>query len=63
MTKQYIFSLITATRKEKGITQLKLAQLVGIREFTLIRNLKKENEMTLGTLLKILDILEIKLKL
>ena len=59
--KQTILTQITTTRKEKSISQLKLAQMVGINESTLIRNLKCETEMSLDTLVKICEALEIEI--
>lgn len=63
MTKQQIFAIITTTRKEKGISQLKLSEMIGIDEATLIRNLKGETEMQLSTLLKICEVLELQIEI
>lgn len=58
--KQLFFNFITETRKEKKISQLKLAQMIGLDESTLIRNLKNETEMTLATSLKICGALDLR---
>ncbi len=58
--KQLFFNFITERRKEKGITQLELAKLIGIDESTLVRNLKNESEMTFATSLKICGALELR---
>lgn len=60
MGKQLFFNFITERRKEKGITQLELAKLIGIDESTLVRNLKNESEMTFATSLKICGALELR---
>lgn len=58
--KQLFYNFITERRKEKGITQLQLAKLIGIDESTLVRNLKDESEMTFGTSLKICGALDLR---
>lgn len=58
--KQIIYDVIKAKRAKLGISQLKLAELAGIKESTLIRNLKGETDMSLGTLLMICEALNIK---
>ena len=47
------YLIIKERRKSLGISQKKLSQLSGINESTLIRNLKKETEMSLSTYFKI----------
>ena len=58
--KQLFFDFITERRKEKKISQLKLAEMIGIDESTLIRNLKGTSEMTFETSLKICGALELR---
>ena len=58
--KQIIYDAIKAKRAKLGISQLKLAEMAGIKESTLIRNLKGETDMSLGTLLMICETLNIK---
>lgn len=58
--KQMFFKFITDRRKEKGLTQLQLAKLIGVDESTLVRNLKNESEMTFSTSLKICGALELR---
>lgn len=60
MGKELFFKYITERRKELGISQLKLSQLIEMDESTLIRNLKSETEMTLLTFIKICGALEIR---
>lgn len=60
MGKQMFFNFITERRKEKGLTQLQLAKLIGLDESTLIRNLKNESEMTFSTSLKICGALDLR---
>lgn len=58
--KQMFFKFITERRKDKGLTQLELAKLIGIDESTLVRNLKNESEMTFATSLKICGALDLR---
>ena len=58
--KQIIYDAIKAKRAKLGISQLKLAEMAGVKESTLIRNLKGETDMSLGTLLMICEALNIK---
>ncbi|MEF9476769.1 helix-turn-helix transcriptional regulator [Chryseobacterium sp. 1B4] len=58
--KQMFFKFITDRRKEKRLTQLQLAKLIGIDESTLVRNLKNESEMTFATSLKICGALDLR---
>ena len=56
--KQIIYDAIKAKRAKMGISQLKLAELAGIKESTLIRNLKGETDMSLTTFLAICKVLD-----
>lgn len=58
--KQMFFNFITERRKEKSLTQLQLAKLIGLDESTLIRNLKNESEMTFATSLKLCGALDLR---
>ena len=58
--KKIIYDDIKEKREKLGISQLKQAELAGIKESTLIRNLKGETDMSLGTLLMICEALNIK---
>ena len=57
--KQIIYDAIKAKRAKLGISQLKLAEMAGVKESTLIRNLKGETDMSLGTLLALCTALEL----
>lgn len=46
--------------KELGISQLKLSELIEVNESTLIRNFKKETEMSLATYFKICGVLKLR---
>lgn len=46
--------------KELKISQVRLAELIDINESTLIRNFKKETEMSLSTYLKICGALKLR---
>ena len=61
--KQIIYEAIKAKRAKMGISQLKLAELAGIKESTLIRNLKGETDMSLGTLLALCTALELNISI
>lgn len=54
------FSFIKERMKELGISQLKLSELIQINESTLIRNFKKETEMSLSTYFKICGALKLR---
>lgn len=60
MGKKLFYDFINERRKEKGLTQLQLANLIGINESTLVRNLKDESEMTFATSLKICGALDLR---
>lgn len=60
MGKQIIFKFIKERMEEKKISQLKLSELIGVNESTLIRNLKNESEMSFSNLLKICGALELR---
>lgn len=54
------FCFIKERMKELGISQLKLSELIEINESTLIRNFKKETEMSLATYFKICGALKLR---
>jgi len=54
------FKFIKERMKEKGVAQYKLAEIIGVSEVTLIRNFKKETEMSLSTYMKICGALELR---
>jgi len=58
--KQLVFKFIEERRKEKGISQLELSEMIGINESTLIRNFKDDTEISFSTILKICGALEIR---
>lgn len=60
MATDIIFNFIKKRMKEKGISQYKLAEMIGINESTLIRNFKKDTEMSLPTFLKICGALDVR---
>lgn len=60
MGKQMIFKFIKERMKEKQISQIKLSEIIGVDESTLIRNLKSDTEMPVATLLKICGALELR---
>lgn len=54
------FTFIKGRMKELKIPQYKLAEMIGVSELTLIRNLKKETEMSLSTYFKICGALQLR---
>lgn len=54
------FNFIKERMKELGISQVKLSEMIAINESTLIRNFKKETEMSLSTYLKICGALKLR---
>ncbi len=54
------FKFLKERMKEKSITQIQLSEIIGINESTLIRNFKKETEMSFSTYLKICGALELR---
>ena len=62
MPTQEIANMVHYYRKQSGLSQLKLAQLAGVGK-TVIYDIEKGKEsVRLNTLLKVLDILNIKMK-
>lgn len=53
------FKFLKDQMKEKGISQFQLSEIIGINESTLIRNFKKDTEMSLSTYFKICGALEL----
>lgn len=54
------FAFIKERMKELKIPQYKLAQMIEVSELTLIRNFKKETEMSLSTYFKICGALNLR---
>lgn len=63
MTAEEIGRLVRAFRKEGGLTQLQLAALAGVGKTAIFDIEKGKETVQLNTLLKILEVLNIKLKL
>lgn len=58
-----IFEAIRYYRKQSGLTQLELAQLAGVGKTVVFDIEKGKESVRFNTLLKILEVLNIKLKL
>lgn len=56
---KYNYSKLLWTLKEQNITQVQLAEIVGINEVTLNRKLKNEREFKQSEMIKILSALNI----
>jgi len=62
-TEYRILGELVRLRKEKGITQIELAEKSGCKQQVISRIEKKENSPTLKTLCSLLDILDVDIKL
>ena len=63
MTPDEIAKIIHFYRKQSGLTQLQLAQLAGVGKTVIFDIEKGKESVQLNTLLKVLDVLNIQVKL
>lgn len=61
-TEYYVLGELTKLRKEKGLSQVELAEMTGNKQQVISRIENRENSPTLKTLCGILDVLEYDIK-